>query len=58
MAETRHLHMRSDQELIRLSKQYTGVAKELVMRELRARFNGGELKNTLPKEVLRALKEK
>ena len=41
-----------------MAKQFAGVNKELILRELRNRFDGGQLKNCLPKEILQSLKEK
>ena len=56
MADTRRLSVLSDQKLIQMSKQFFGVDKDLVLRELRRRLNNGALKVDLPQNLRQTIK--
>ncbi len=58
MAETRYLSSLSDQELIKKSKQFRGIDRDLVLRVLERRFNNGALKADLPSNLRQALKSR
>ena len=57
MARTRQLGVMPDQDLIKRYKQFTGIDRDLIFRELRRRFDSGSLTCMLPRDLLSAFKK-